>query len=644
MDTSATAQSAPTGEAGTSRASARALAWLFLVPLALKAALVPVFALTYDEAAYARTASRLVATGGWLHVGNEDLFFWPPLYNYLVAAPIALGVDRLFAARGVTILLSSAIAPLLFLLVSRAGYGRRAAWLAAVLWTINPWALCYSVVGQPETPMLAFVLLALLLLLHAREDGRGRTALLAAAALAGAIALKETALGLAPLFPLFLWRQKRAMVAWCLGFALLLAPLLVPSTMPGVNGLFFEIANPAVRWSTFNLGAVLKNLARIHGLELTSHGPTELAASLLVLGVLTVSLGAAWRRMRAGDPLLRLLALALLLYVAFFAAFWKTYTYYTLMLYVLWLPFVGLCLGARWRWGWLYVAVTGALGLKALVAFADRHAEADLVAALRTVEAEHPHASVVMSMPRKAEYLADRHRIAVRVAPEDWVQCRGRFEACFVDCDYLLGEGLALRTMIVAAFCPPDTTGAGCNHAAGRALGERLMLAGTFGDLDLYRLRRPSPPPTPPAVSPTTAATAPAASDSPARASYPPPEADYPAERLHERVDGAAELLRSSGCYRLLYWRLTEPAADLEVLGFDKPAGATEMLDRDSGKERTAGTPGDEGWANAQVVYFRRGAIYVRLIADQAAAPGVLLEQARRLDRALAAGEVKLER
>ncbi|MBI4704562.1 MAG: hypothetical protein HY744_25950 [Deltaproteobacteria bacterium] len=161
-----------------------------------------------------------------------------------------------------------------------------------------------------------------------------------------------------------------------------------------------------------------------------------------------------------------------------------------------------------------------------------------------------------------------------------------------------------------------------------------VLLLGVLAALAAWLGRgvlRPASVPAPPSAPASAARTA----------GYPAPQADYPAERLHERVDGAAELLLRTGCRRLLYWRAEQPPADIEVLAFAGLGGARLALERDAGTERTPGGPGDEGWASAQAVFFRRGAAYVRLIADTPAPAGTLLAAARRLDRALGAGEIR---
>ena len=116
---------------------------------------------------------------------------------------------------------------------------------------------------------------------------------------------------------------------------------------------------------------------------------------------------------------------------------------------------------------------------------------------------------------------------------------------------------------------------------------------------------------------------------------------DLPASRLHERVDGAEPVMRAAGCRRLMYWRIEQPPADLELLAFSSADGAAQWLGRDAATDRTAGVPGDEGWMNTQVLYFRKGALYVRLIADQPVTSEALLAQGKKIERALDRGELK---
>jgi len=119
----------------------------------------------------------------------------------------------------------------------------------------------------------------------------------------------------------------------------------------------------------------------------------------------------------------------------------------------------------------------------------------------------------------------------------------------------------------------------------------------------------------------------------------PPHRADLPADRLEERVDGAADALRAEGCRRLVAWRFEAPPADAEALFFATTQGARAVLEREAGRERTPG-PGDEAQVSAQAVYFRRGTALVRVFLDPGAspAPDELVSRARDIDRALQAG------
>lgn len=119
----------------------------------------------------------------------------------------------------------------------------------------------------------------------------------------------------------------------------------------------------------------------------------------------------------------------------------------------------------------------------------------------------------------------------------------------------------------------------------------------------------------------------------------PPPRADLPADRLEERVDGAADGLRAGGCRRLVAWRFERPPADAEALFFGTVEGARAVLEREAGAERTPG-PGDEAQVTPQAVYFRRGAVLVRVFLDPGAPPppGALAARARDIDRALQEG------
>jgi len=118
-----------------------------------------------------------------------------------------------------------------------------------------------------------------------------------------------------------------------------------------------------------------------------------------------------------------------------------------------------------------------------------------------------------------------------------------------------------------------------------------------------------------------------------ALAGLPLPLEDYLPARLHERVNGAADALIADGCGRLLFWRMEEPPAEIELLIFDSAEGAGRALARELGPDRTPG-PGDEAWAGEEAVFFRRGPYYARLLPEAGTKPGAaaLLALAETVD------------
>lgn len=162
-----------------------------------------------------------------------------------------------------------------------------------------------------------------------------------------------------------------------------------------------------------------------------------------------------------------------------------------------------------------------------------------------------------------------------------------------------------------------------------------LPLVGLTAWVGVGLVRRPAPAP---AAAAPTARPAPAASPGPA--ALPPSDADLPPDRMAERINGAAGYYIGLGCRRLLYWRIEQPGADLELFLFDGPEGARTAFERDAGPGRTEG-PGDEAQVTDQSILFRRGTGYVRLFADPGGRAAAFLERARALDAALAAGSLR---
>lgn len=156
------------------------------------------------------------------------------------------------------------------------------------------------------------------------------------------------------------------------------------------------------------------------------------------------------------------------------------------------------------------------------------------------------------------------------------------------------------------------------------------LLAALSGCQRSERLVGAEPPPPPPASWEGPQGAAKLALGKPAM--------DLPAHRLSERVNGGEARLRRLGCQRMRIWRLATSSADLELLDFAEPEGASKALVEDAGADRTPELPGDEGWIGPNVLYYRDRARLVRVIADEPRSASALRSLARDVERALGNG------
>ena len=116
----------------------------------------------YDEAAYSICARNIADNGGWLNLYNStDLFFFPPLFNWLGALLIKAGMEQLSAVRAVSMVFSSGIPVMIYLLMSKAGAGFKSSIAASFVWIVLPGSFVYGVTGQAESPFIFFSLLSI---------------------------------------------------------------------------------------------------------------------------------------------------------------------------------------------------------------------------------------------------------------------------------------------------------------------------------------------------------------------------------------------------------------------------------------------------------------------------------------------------
>ncbi len=470
----------------------RQAALLLVVSCAVRALTIPVMEIPYDEAAYAWTAHRLATQGGWLHLyGSDDLFFFPPLFNYLAALVISLGVDRIIAVRVVTTLFSSAIPPLMYLLAVRSGLSARVGYLAAALWFFLPWGWHLSVAGMVETPWICCLLAALYFVHGAREEGRLRDAILSAICFLAALWIKETVFGAVPLFLYALWKR-RPLLAWWSGVAFIgFLPLALQSFLPHEYDLFFEITTPLILWNNFSLDPLITNWGVMLGTALAPWKGWGLAVTFFSLAVLVLAISTIPREEWRSRFILQMAAGFLLIYVPFFAVFPKKFTYYLLPVYLFASFFTARFLAERLRFAVIYGAVLFMFAVPALVRMGERPEEDDFRTAFAIAAQEKPDARIGMPLPRKAEYLAERAGMRIVIDETDWIHCRGAAEACIDRNDFFLSDS----TFFLMLFCRqwpmgPDV----CDMKAYESVKERLTPLYRGKEFTLYRVEKAAAP------------------------------------------------------------------------------------------------------------------------------------------------------
>ncbi len=462
---------------------------LFAVTLVARLITLPFMEIPYDEAAYAWTANNLATKGGWLDLyGSDDLFFFPPLYNYLAALAIKLGIDRLSAVRAVTILFSSTIPPLIYLLAVRSGLSTRPALIAVALWFFLPWGWHLSVVGMVETPWIACFLAALLFAHRAREEGHARDVVISAILFLAGLWIKETILGTVPLFLWTLWPRRRIAVVWSAIAFLGFLPLAAQSFLPHQYDLFYEITTPLILWNNFSLDPLIANWGVIQGTALAPWQGWGNAFSVFTLVVLTLAIRSVPREEWRRNFILQMAAGFLLIYVPFFILFPKKFPYYLLPVYLFAAFFIGRYLADRHRFAAFYGALVLLFAVPTLVRLSDRTEENDYREAFSIVAREKPDARIGLTLPRKAEYLAEKGGITLTLDPTDWLHCTGRAEECLYRNDYLMSDNMFLL-MLFCRHWPmgPET----CDMAAYAAAKERLTPLYRGQEFTLYRIEKP---------------------------------------------------------------------------------------------------------------------------------------------------------
>lgn len=185
---------------GLLEALSRAPSWVrwFLALAPLRIALIPAIPLLPEEAYHWNFARHL----DWGYYDH------PPMIAWAISAGRIVFGDTDFGVRAVPLLFSFGTTALVARLAKRI-YGDAAAVWGVILFTFGPVALPVSEAGFPDSPLLFFWALTMVLAWSAIEGQDGRRWLAAGAALGGAMLSKYTAVFLVPSVFLYLVLSER---------------------------------------------------------------------------------------------------------------------------------------------------------------------------------------------------------------------------------------------------------------------------------------------------------------------------------------------------------------------------------------------------------------------------------------------------
>ncbi|MCP4600329.1 MAG: phospholipid carrier-dependent glycosyltransferase [Proteobacteria bacterium] len=372
---------------------------------------------------YAKTAYRLASLDQWFStINTSDLFFFPPLFNYLAGLLCLLEIDRLVAVRLISTVFSSGISPLLFFLMRRFNYSRRASFLAATLFIIAPNSFYFSVTGLVEMTMIFFIVLSLFLFCRSlNPSGKLRSRsqfelLFSASTLGLAVWTKETPLGLIPVYLILLRSDKKLLLKWLSVFLVTISPLVLYSLFSRRYNLLSEIPFGQFDIRNWNADIILRRLVKIVGGDLTIFKSFGLVLFQLFAYLLIRSFVSLTRDQIRRDVLLRFNLLSLAIYVVFFVAFKKKFEHHSLLIFLFCLPPLALYLDRSS----IFVRYTcvGLISLSLAYSSLNRCstiAEKNYLVALQKIEDSTSGAQVYMPMPNIAEYLYQKRKLKLSI-------------------------------------------------------------------------------------------------------------------------------------------------------------------------------------------------------------------------------------
>ncbi|HSW60769.1 MAG TPA: glycosyltransferase family 39 protein, partial [bacterium] len=302
---------------------------IYFFSLILKLFIYDMIPLSYDEVAYSVTAQNIVQNSSWLNIYNSpDLFFFPPLFNWLSAILVLAGLEQILAVRTVSMLLSSGIPVLIYLLMTDSGFSKTRSFFASFLWTVLPGSIYYSVAGQVETAFLFFILTSAYFI---QPDKRSiKNIIISAFCFSAAVWIKETALGFSLVFAVILLIDKeiRKLIIWGFSAFTLCLPLFIQSFIPNEYDLFFELSNDLINWGMVSLIKPFENIAVLTGLFSIDKLFMTIFV-VLIFALIFISSAIAYKK-SSRSFIVRFLIISNLVFIPFFIIFPKKFEYYLL--------------------------------------------------------------------------------------------------------------------------------------------------------------------------------------------------------------------------------------------------------------------------------------------------------------------------
>lgn len=414
---------------------------LLTISVLLKFVFNEAFPPSYDEAAYSICAKNIADNGGWFNLYNStDLFFFPPLFNWLGAILIKAGMEQLSAVRTVSMVFSSGIPVMIYLLMSGAGTGLKSSLAAAVTWIIIPGSIFFGITGQAETSFIFFSLLSIWL--FTISNGKYLNIVLSALSLSIAVWFKETAIGFVPVFLILILLKKefRLCAVWFSALILFISPLLFQTFLLHHYDLFYELSNDLLNWNSVSVVFPFSNLASIAGAGVSD------SAAFAAFFITAVSSVIVFLK-RRDSFIVRYTLLSNIVFIIFFIIFPKKFEYYMLPSMIFSLMTLFIAVSKRTAAVVFSVIFFSAVSVSGLgLRLSGWSSYSDIQNFLKLVEISTKGAVIGTPTPHIQKYIVSSQNMNISIYPLDFFagsdpdNCRERKDRCILKNDYFLSD------------------------------------------------------------------------------------------------------------------------------------------------------------------------------------------------------------